>query len=31
MWQVLYPIGWLTLYGLTECIINEGMNINIKY
>ena len=26
MWQVLYPIGWLSLYGLTECIINEWMN-----
>jgi hypothetical protein len=23
LWQVLYPIGCLTLYGLTECIINE--------
>ena len=21
--QTLYPLGWLTLYGLTECIINE--------
>ena len=26
MWQVLYPIGWLTLYGLTEGIINEWLN-----
>jgi hypothetical protein len=26
LWQVLYPIGCLTLYGLTECIINEWMN-----
>ena len=26
LWQVLYPIGWLNLYGLTECIINEWMN-----
>ena len=25
-WQTLYPIGWLTLSGLTECIINEWMN-----
>jgi hypothetical protein len=26
LWQVLYPIGCLTLYGLTERIINEWMN-----
>ena len=26
LWQVLYPMGWLTLYGLTECIINEWMD-----
>jgi hypothetical protein len=26
LWQVLYPIGCLTLYGLTKCIINEWMN-----
>jgi hypothetical protein len=26
LWQALYPIGYLTLYGLTECIINEWMN-----
>ena len=26
LWQTLYPIGWLALYGLTECIINEWMN-----
>ena len=25
-WQALFPIGWLTLCGLTECIINEWMN-----
>jgi hypothetical protein len=26
-WQALYPIGSvLTLYGLTECIMNEWMN-----
>jgi hypothetical protein len=23
--QILYPVGLLTLYGLTECIINEWM------
>jgi hypothetical protein len=27
LWQVLYPIGYFTLYGLTECIINEWMNV----
>ena len=26
LWQVLYLIGWLTLYRLTECIINECMD-----
>jgi hypothetical protein len=27
LWQVLYPIGCSTSYGLTQCIINEWMNI----
>jgi hypothetical protein len=27
LWQVLYPVGWLTLYGLTECIINEWISL----
>jgi len=26
LWQNLYPIGRLTLYGLTESIMNECMN-----
>ena len=26
LYLYLYLIGWLTLYGLTECIINERMN-----
>jgi hypothetical protein len=29
LWQVPYPIGCLTLYGLTECITNEWMCIYI--
>jgi hypothetical protein len=24
--QILYPIGYLTVYGLTECIINKSIN-----
>jgi hypothetical protein len=33
LWQVLYPIGYFTLYGLTECIMNEWMNewVGINY
>jgi hypothetical protein len=29
LWQILYPIGCLTLYGLIECIINQSINQSI--
>jgi hypothetical protein len=31
LWQFLYPIVYLTLYGLTECIINQSINQSTSF